>query len=114
MMLLSLKRDLQLRIAALLPGSMLARLQCSGRVFDEEFIREAVVLAAHQIGRSVPVQHGMTTWTQWHDAGENCQRQELAILCAIVHINKMFVHRGGHASAHLKNQMQALLSVALP
>ena len=82
-MLQSLKRDLQLRIAALLPGSDLVRLQRSCREFNAEFIREAVVLAAHHIGRRLPVRMSSGTWAQWRDVGENRLSCGFAIVSAV-------------------------------
>jgi len=67
--LAGLKRDVMLRVAALLPGPVLARLQGSCRQFDAVFVREAVALAAVQIKRKVPEALTEGTWAQWHDSG---------------------------------------------
>lgn len=66
-----LKRDVMLRVAALLPGTVLARLQGSCRLFDAAFVREAVALAAIQIKRKIPAVLSEGTWAQWHDSGRS-------------------------------------------
>ena len=90
-MLRELKRDMQLRIAALLPSRALARLGSASQDFGAGLVRDAATLAARQAGRAVPSApsegrarleregcHSIAvkTWAQWHDADDDLWNQD--------------------------------------